>query len=113
MSSRNIKACAALVVVVFASGAWAQGGGGGIPIPPEVASAVAASKARDKQLAADVLAAIESAGVDGSTLKVRAYHGKVTLHGTVARADQIEAASSAATAVNGVTAVKNKLHVRK
>ncbi|WP_028223627.1 BON domain-containing protein [Paraburkholderia oxyphila] len=111
MSTRTLKVCAALLVIVIASAASAQGGGA--PISPEAASALVASKARDKQLASDVLTAIQGAGVDDSKVKVRAYHGTVTLRGSVPQADQIQAASVAAATVKGVTTVKNKLHVRR
>lgn len=111
MSIRMLKGSVAMLVLATTFGAWAQGGGE--PISPEQASAIIASKARDKQLASDVRAAVAGAGVDTAKLKVRAYHGVVTLRGAVPSADQARAASDAAENVQGVIAVKNRLSVRK
>ncbi|NLP62585.1 BON domain-containing protein [Paraburkholderia sacchari] len=111
MSIRALKVCVGTLVLATTFGVWAQGGGE--PISPEAASALVASKAKDKQLASDVTAAVTGAGVNGSKLKVRTYHGVVTLKGSVPSADQVQAASTAAANVQGVTAVKNKLSVRK
>lgn len=110
MSISTLKGCLCMLVMAASVGAWAQGGGE--PVSPQQASAIVAAKAADKKLASDVRAAIVNAGVEGTKLKVRSYHGVVTLKGSVAVADQVQAASAAAASVPGVTGVKNKLTVR-
>ncbi|CAE6789665.1 hypothetical protein R70006_04786 [Paraburkholderia domus] len=111
MGIRAFKGCVGVLVLAATFCAHAQGGGE--PISPEQASDIVARQAKDKQLAADVLTAVTGAGVDGSKVKVRAYKGVVTLHGSVPDANQVQTAGTTAATVSGVTAVKNKLRVRK
>ncbi|WP_186178511.1 BON domain-containing protein [Burkholderia gladioli] len=112
MCIRAFKGSVGILLLVTAFGAYAQSGGG-VPISPAQASAMVAQRATDKQITADVLAAITNAGVDGSKVKVRAYNGMVTLRGSVPKAEQVQTAIDAAKAVQHVTAVKSRLHVRK
>jgi hyperosmotically inducible protein len=110
MSTRAFKGCVGMLLLATTFIAYAQGGGP--PATPAQASAIVASQAKDKQLASEVLAAVTAAGVDGSKVKARVYHGVVTLHGSVPAADQSQAASTAAATVQGITTVKNRLRVR-
>jgi hyperosmotically inducible periplasmic protein len=112
MCIRAFKGSVGIVLLATAFGTYAQSGGG-VPISPAQASAMVAQRANDKQLTANVLAAITGAGVDGSKVKVRAYNGIVTLRGSVPSAEQVQTAITAAKAVQNVTVVKNRLHVRK
>lgn len=110
MCSGVIKGCVGLLILATTFGVSAQSGG--VPISPAQASAIVARQANDKQLAADVLAAVAASGVDGSRVKIRAYKGVVTLRGSVPVADQAQRASAAAATVPGVTTVKNRLGIR-
>ncbi|CAD6560124.1 hypothetical protein LMG27952_07048 [Paraburkholderia hiiakae] len=96
----------AIALTLAAGSAWAQGGS---PLTPESASEIIAATARDKQMVADVRAALGTAGVDAGKVKVRARDGVVTLSGRVPDAEAIQTAASAAAAVSGVKTVRNKL----
>jgi len=109
MRTEVFKSCIGSALLATAIGVYAQGG---VPISPAQASEVIARQNNDKQLVANVFSAVVGAGVDGSKLKVRAYNGVVTLRGSVPSAGQVQAAATAAKAVQGVTAVKSRLHVR-
>ncbi|RAR57545.1 BON domain-containing protein [Paraburkholderia unamae] len=103
----RMRSLTVAAVLMFAAGvATAQGGS---PLTPESASEIIAATARNKQMVADVHAALGAAGIDTSKVKVRARDGVVTLSGRVADAAAVEAASSAAAEASGVTAVRNKL----
>lgn len=113
-----IKTMGGVVAIAVACNAFAQSSDTQATAP--AASAATSPKAEKKaarkvnrKLGLDVRRALDKAGIDVSSISVRANKGAVTLTGSVPSADQIDKAGEAAKSVAGVTSVNNKLGVQQ
>ena len=101
--------CGALVVLASLS-VSAQESGAASATPNPAAADAKATKAADRALQKNVLRALsKTRGLRVSAITVRAHNGVVTLEGTVPEESQVELATQAAGAVEGVKSVTNAL----
>lgn len=101
--------CGALIVLASLNVSAQESAAASATANPTASDAKAA-KAADRALQKNVLRALsKTRGLRVSAITVRARNGVVTLEGTVPEQSQIDLATQAAEAVEGVTSVTNAL----
>lgn len=105
-----LKALGGVVAVVFALSAYAADSD---TAATPSATMVPSSKAANRALARKIHGALaKTKGLDPTHIYVKAVGGVVTLSGSAETGSQIDLATQAAQAVDGVTSVTNKMAVR-
>jgi hyperosmotically inducible protein len=112
-----LKALGGVICVAVACNVYAQASDAGMASDAAATTSAPSAKMakqENRKLGRQVRIALSKAhGIDVSKIDVRARGGAVTLTGTVPDQSQIDAATTAAKGVPGVTSVSNKLSVRE
>ena len=109
-----LKALGGVICVAVACNVYAQASDAGMASDAAATASPKTTKQENRKLGRQVRIALSKAhGIDVSKIDVRARGGAVTLTGTVPDQSQIDAATTAAKGVPGVTSVSNKLSVKE
>ena len=99
-----------LTAITYADGQTASSSSN-VPAAPQSRSAI---RQQNQQLERNVRHALsKTKNLDATDITVLARSGAITLNGSALDDNQIQLAATTAASVNGVTSVKNDLHIRE